>query len=173
MDFKDKKDFKVLFRKLYGPLCNFAFRYVNDESKAEDIVQEVFVHLWEKRNSIVVSGNIAAYLFTACKNKSLEVIRKKQKEIEHIDNADWIKRNENADMSAVSEELIKLELLYNSIRQLPTKCQKVFVLHKLNGLTYDEIAEHLNLSKKTIENHMVKALRILREAVINYKSSEE
>jgi len=158
----DKNRFQQVFKQYYNPLCNFASTYVKDHKLAQDIVQDVFAKLWDKRSEIQISTNEKSYLFQAVKNRALEIIKKRnldkrlaEENVLNIDN------NTNVDEQA-NKYMLK-EFLYKSIRQLPPKCQEIFVLNKINGLTYKEIATDLDISVKTVENQIGKAYRKLRE----------
>ena len=166
MKIQTKEEFKRVFDQLYNPLCNFSASILNDESGAEDVVQEVFVKLWNKKDEIAINTDIKSYIFKAVRNKSLEVIRKKKADLNRMDimaNRAYV----DAD-SPVEDEVQKFmfkEKLYNSLRQLPPKCREIFEMSKLEGLTYVEIAEVLKISPKTVETQISRALKILRETL--------
>lgn len=148
----------------YNPLCNYALDIVQDENLVEDIVQEVFLHLWNKNVDLDESRNIKSFLFTAVKNKCLEMLRQDKAYQKRI--ADWsigqgtfFSHDEDIDW----DNWVKIDQIYSSLRHLPPKCREVFVLAKINGLTYTQISEKLNISPKTVENHMTKALAMLRK----------
>ncbi len=130
---------------------------------AQDVVQDVFTKLWDKRDNVSIDSNEKSYLFQAVKNRSLEILRK-QKNDQKVSTADY--KDLYVDGSEIDEQARKYmlkEFLYKSIRQLPPKCQEIFVMNKVNGLTYNEIALDLDISVKTVENHIGKAYRKLRE----------
>jgi RNA polymerase sigma-70 factor (ECF subfamily) len=161
--FKDKDEFKIVFNNNYNALCNYAFSYLNNHELSEDAVQEVFVHIWQNRDHLTKEVDIVPYLFTSVKHKALEIIRKHDLEINKMRAlSDYKKSNESEDSNLDHKKFLMLESLNNSIRQLPDKCRDIFVLSKVNGLTYSEIADLRNLSKKTVENHISNALKILR-----------
>ena len=130
-------------------------------ANAEDIVQEVFLHLWESRSSITSPERMDQYLFKAVRNKMLEFVRAKKSYEKHKQASIENKLSEN-NISEISDIYMKLEQINSSLRHLPPKCRNVFVMHKFNGLTYAEIAEVEKISQKTVENHMLKAIKILR-----------
>jgi|TARA_R110000737_G_scaffold353010_1_gene401730 RNA polymerase sigma-70 factor (ECF subfamily) len=159
----DKNRFKEVFKKYYNPLCNYASTIVKDHKMAQDVVQDVFTKLWDKRDNVSIDSNEKSYLFQAVKNRSLEILRK-QKNDQKVSTADY--KDLYVDGSEIDEQARKYmlkEFLYKSIRQLPPKCQEIFVMNKVNGLTYNEIALDLDISVKTVENHIGKAYRKLRE----------
>ncbi len=162
MDITNKSDFRHIFDQYYNPLCNFAFHIVHSRSVAEDIVQDVFTRMWEKRNDIESGQNLRGLLFTAAKNKALEYLRSSSRRtaMHQAANSLWQLREP---VEEVAHKYLVMEKLNSSLRHLSPKCREVFVLHKMNGLTYSEIAQSLGISVKTVENHMIKALKILRE----------
>ena len=152
-----------MFQKYYNPLCNFAASIVNDNKVAQDVVQEVFTKIWDKKDELNIKVNEKSYLFQAVKNRSIEVLRKQKLDVS-INKIDYDRIYNNS--KAIDEQAQKFmlkEFLYKSIKQLPPKCQEVFILNKINGLTYQEISEEKSISVKTVENHIGKAYRKLRE----------
>jgi RNA polymerase sigma-70 factor (ECF subfamily) len=161
LDIKSEKTYKKLFETYYNPLCNFAYKLLGDKAKAEDVVQDVFVQMWEKRNRLNINKSIQAYLFQATKNKVIEWVRKEKLFLEY-EQSERLKSN-TEDLDQEAEKYMRLEKLYTYVRQLPPKCQEVFIMSKMNGLTYREIAEDLNISIKTVENQIGRALHLLRQ----------
>lgn len=162
MQVRNKADFKLLFIEYYGPLCNFLLKYTHDEDLIEDIVQDVFVKIWQKRKDLSADVNTKAYLFQAAKNKAFERFRSQKTYEKHLD---YYKENNqlSADEDDLADRLVRLEKINQSLRHLAPKCREVFVMHKYKGLTYAEIAEVLGISTKTVEGHMLKAIKNLRE----------
>lgn len=162
MLFKDKESFKKVFEENYNPLCNYIFHIIQDRNAANDIIQETFILLWRQRDNIKIESSQSSYLYKAAKNKALEYLRSKKSYQNAIRDAALDKMS-NSDAEKMSSQYSKLEKIHSSLRHLPPKCRKVFVLHKFNGLTYAEIADKESISVNTVENHMVKAFKILRE----------
>lgn len=147
----------------YNPLCNYALDIVMDEHVAEDIVQDVFLYLWKKNVDLDENKNIKNFLFTSVKNKCLEVLRQDkayQKRITDYSNEQNTQIFDDEEKGW--DNWVKIDQIYSSLRHLPPKCKEVFVLAKINGLTYTQISQKLNISPKTVENHMAKALAMLR-----------
>ncbi|MBK8346744.1 MAG: RNA polymerase sigma-70 factor [Saprospiraceae bacterium] len=161
----DKAGFKNLFDLHYSPLCNFAYRITGDLNQAEDVVQDVFVRLWDKRDQMDQERNIRSYIYTMVRNHALEIIRRQS--LGSKINQELLYLQNDTEESPVEEteieKIVILDQIYVSIRQLPPKCGEVFTLSKVNGLSYAQIAEHMDISIKTVENHMGKALKLLRE----------
>lgn len=162
MELLDKNRFREVFKEYYNPLCNFAASITSDRKMAQDVVQDVFTRLWDKRNELIIHSSEKSYLFQAVKHRAFELLRKRQNETKV--NAIGFEES-YSDEKEIEEQANKFmlkEFLYSSIRQLPPKCQEIFVLNKLNGLTYNEIAEDLDISVKTVENQIGRAYRKLR-----------
>ena len=166
MLFNNRSEFKQTFEEFYNPLCNFARHYLKDDEAVEDIVQDVFLHLWNKRKEIELNTEKSSYLFQSTKNKVFEYLRKNKSYEKLIEEYDKNKKL-SAEEDEMANRLLKLERINKSLRHLPPKCKEVFVLHKYKGLTYAEIAELKNISPKTVENHMLKAIKLIRDLLVN------
>ena len=146
------QEFEHHFKSLYKPLCLFALRYTDQVDDAEDIVQQAFADVWDKNRAGNVIGNLKAYLYQAVRNRSLSFTS--QPDVEDTSEEEDILRSERD------------ARLWDAIDRLPPERKKIFLLSKRDGLKYQEIAEELNLSVKTVENQMSKALKALRETAI-------
>ncbi|MDZ7694015.1 MAG: RNA polymerase sigma-70 factor [Balneolaceae bacterium] len=158
----DERAFKQIFLSYYDPLCNFCWRYAKSKAISEDLVQEVFAEMWDHREVLDPSRSIKLYLYQAVKNKALDyldhqkVVRRYQKDY-RSENKDVIKQKR---LQQENEKFIKAAR--EAIDSLPHRTQQVYVLHREDGLTYPEIAKVLDVSVKTVEAHISKALDILR-----------
>lgn len=159
-----EKAIEALFQLHYAYLCQTAVRIVADARLAEDLTQEVFLELWRKKEGINFAISIKAYLRRAVVNKALNHIRDRKK---ITDDEDKLLNVESAEPSVTqqldSEEL--QQLIDRSIDELPEKCRVVFVLSRFEEMSYQEIADHLGISIKTVENQIVKALKHMRAAL--------
>lgn len=160
----DSSSFEELFRSYFTPLMAFARKILADEDDAREVVHKVFIALWEKREDMDLSTSLKSYLFTSVRNRSLNVLRDRKKfsgeELPEV-AGDW-------DVSTQIETMELEEKIREAIQALPEKCRKVFELHRFEGLKYGEVAQKLNISVKTVENQMSKALKILREKLRHY-----
>jgi RNA polymerase sigma-70 factor (ECF subfamily) len=150
--------FEELFRSLFGPLCGFAMKYVNDADEAKNIVHEVFISAWEKFDSLASDSNYRGYLYTGVRNRCLNHIRDKKKHVK----LDQVPEH---DVALYATELENSELeqkIDMAIQSLPEKCRMVFELNRMEGLKYAQIAEKMQISVKTVEAQMSKALAVLR-----------
>jgi RNA polymerase sigma-70 factor (ECF subfamily) len=157
----DQKAFKLIFDKHYSLVYQTIARIVWDDSICMDLTQDLFVRFWDKRNSIEIQGEIAPYIRRMAVNEALGYIRKQKKfkmdDIEaHVDLTD----NNSSDHVLEAKEL--QSAFEESILKLPNKCRMVFHLSRHEGLSYKEIAEQMNISIKTVENQMGKALKMMR-----------
>lgn len=165
----DQQAFELLFHKYYVRLCAFSNKYLNDREEAQEIVQEVFVKIWEGREMIDPEDNLKAYLFKIAQNLSLNKLKRKKVESRYIEIFKLV-YIENQEVSIHESLFIKEleELIAKSIKKLPEQCRIVFELSRIDGLKYREIADALHISVKTVEAQMSKALRSLRIELKDY-----
>jgi RNA polymerase sigma-70 factor (ECF subfamily) len=164
----DEEVFETFFRTYYQRLCNYANTILNDIDESEEMVQNAFVTLWEKRRSIEIHTSFKSYMYRAVYNNSLNRVKHLNVQRKHDE---YYKHNATYTTESTTEKLMENELelmAQKAIEQLPPQCRKVFQLSRFEKLSYAEIAEQLNISVKTVENHMVKALRTLREKLKDY-----
>lgn len=160
----DRKEiFKSRFNEHYPRLCSIAYEYISDADDSEDIVQELFINIWDKGKDALPDKEFAAYITTAVKNACISFLRKKCSYTVSIEDAPsagaHLPDEDTLDTDRKSPE----ELLSEALAVLPPKCKEIFLLSKLKGMKYREIAELLSLSEKTVENQMGKAIKLLRE----------
>lgn len=165
----DAKSFEVLFNMLYGPLCTYANKFIHDAAEAEEIAQDVFVRLWNGRMQLDEDDSVKGYMFTAVRNKCLHYLEhKKVKDkyaaiLHHVYTA--------IDDQTAHEHLVANELeveISKALEDLPQQCRAVFQLNRQQGLKYAEIATRLNISQKTVETQMSRALSKLRVQLRDY-----
>ena len=159
----DAAAFDAIYNMYSKKLFNFAYGLLKDQDSAAEMVQEVFVTLWEKRNQVDVKFNFENYIFTITYNSIRKFFRKKSMENKV---KDFLLKNspeviENADASIIYNELF--ELANKTIEKLPPKRKTVYKLSRHEGMTIKEIASQLNISTRTAENQLAKALKYLKE----------
>lgn len=165
----DEQAFELLFRKYFVRLCAFANKFLNDPEEANNIVQDVFVKVWEDHESIDPEDSLKAYIFKAVQNHSLNNLRRRKVESKYTAVYRLVYL-EQYELSGY-ESLLGRELEENittAIDKLPGECRKIFELSRIEGLKYREISETLNISTKTVEAQMSKALKLLRLELGNY-----
>ena len=140
-------------------------KYVNNVYVAEEIVQNIFLKIWEDKNVLADIKSIRSYLYRSVVNASINhVNRERNIEKHHAKIAEHLTEE---DIELLDEQNQLIALLYEEIELLPVKCRQVFKMSRLEGLKYRDIALQLNISEKTVENHMGNALKILRSRVIS------
>lgn len=152
-------DIEYLFKTYYKRLFKVAYNIVGDSSQAEDIVQEVFIHIWKKREELNITSTIEGYLVKSTSNRAINAVLKNKKTT-HVEIQDHIEFNlieNSAEINSIDSSLIN-KLITNSLDLLPPKCRAIFVLSRFENLKNKEIAEKLNISTKTVENQMTIAI---------------
>jgi RNA polymerase sigma-70 factor (ECF subfamily) len=160
------ESYKIVFAKYYEWLCNYVYKLSNNYQLSEDLVQDVFVKLWENRESIVIKSSLKNYLFKTCHNQFLQHLRKEKVKLNFLESLRWdiLYDVYNTDNDVKETKVNALHLL---IDKLPPKCKEVFVKGKLEGKKYKEIAKDMNISIKTVEAQMSKALQYLKKQTIS------
>ncbi|HEY8898279.1 MAG TPA: RNA polymerase sigma-70 factor [Niastella sp.] len=154
--------FQEIFYKHYEPLCKYAFTIVKEPHSCEDIVQETFLRIWEKKQNLIGSEELTWYMYTAIRNNCLSFLEKKQKTVLGDFNGQEMIDMPGERPSPAAKETDYDTLLKEALTNLPPKCREVFVLSRVSNLTYKQIGDSLGISIKTVENQMGKALKILR-----------
>lgn len=160
--------FEMLFKTYYQPLCRYANSYMKDPDGAEEIVQAAFIGFWEKRKTISIETSLKSYLYRAIRNACLNELKHEQVKQKYFAN-ESIKeeaKSEPADHLAIHVELE--DKIRAAIQTLPEQCRLIFTMSRFEELKYQEIADQLNLSVKTVENQMGKALKIMRAQLKEY-----
>ena len=155
--------FNELFHKYGQKVHNFTIKHLENEEDVKDLVQDIFMKIWDKRKEIDANKSFNGFLFTITLNLIRNYFRKKVKDRKLINK--WLEETEPySDSTKLSIEFRSLEKVINTIvEQLPPKRRMVFRLSRNEGLSNDEIAGQMNIQKKTVENHLNLALRYLRE----------
>jgi RNA polymerase sigma-70 factor (ECF subfamily) len=167
-DAKESMDsFEQLFRRYYAPLVVYASRYVSGTEIAREIVQDFFVKLYEKRNSLSIDISVKSYLYRSVYNCCINYLNQRNIQDKHLKNIEL----ERSDEDNLENEINSVELQYKIsevIEELPAKCKRIFKMNRFEGMKNDEIASSLNLSKRTVETQISKALKILRRKLSDY-----
>ncbi len=161
--------FNRLYHLYFHPVYLNALKVTRDISIAEDIVQEVFVALWEKRETIHPEKSVGGWLFVTCYNKSVNVLRKKLKK-QYLPEMVTDSENEFSDTLQDTVES-KWQLLEQGIAQLSPQKRKVFELCKIQGKSYEETAVQLQISKNTVKEYLASAMSFLRTYVYTHSQS--
>ncbi|WP_234734192.1 RNA polymerase sigma-70 factor [Tellurirhabdus bombi] len=164
----DESLFEKVFRQYYSVLCQYANTFLKDWDDAEETVQAVFLTIWEKRENLDIQVSLKSYLYRAVHNRCLNRLRHVAVQAEYQQQAayDGIQSAETPTQTLIADELsVRLQ---EAIQQLPTQCRLIFEMSRFEELKYQEIADRLGLSIKTVENQIGKALRILRTELADY-----
>jgi len=164
----DKTAFESVFKTYYGKLCAYANQIVSDFDASEEIVQEMFFQLWQKSSFLIIETSLKSYLFRAVHNSCLNYI--KHNKIKQAYSSQIIQTNSNSSDSQYSmdesDEL--LDAIGKAVDKLPPERKKVFMMIRYEERKYQEVADILGISVKTVENQMGKAMQFLREALRGY-----
>jgi len=154
--------FKTLFDTYYSSLCNYALQFLNDREHAEEVVQDLFVKIWEKRKVLTIETSLKNYLFRSVRNQCLNLLQHEKIKKLHAEKLKDALLSEDApgDYFISQEMILKIE---EGVSSLPEKRREIFRLSREEGMKYREIAEKLGISIKTVEIQMGLALKSLRE----------
>lgn len=160
-----EKAIKALFDQYYNYMCHAVYRIMPDRVMVEDIVQEVFYELWRKREKLNITTSLKAYLRRACINKTLNHIRDQKIKFDDEDKIYELDLSTSVDGQEQMEATELQTLINKTIDALPAKCRIIFSMSRFEDMKYKEIAHELNISVKTVENQISKALKLLRLSI--------
>lgn len=162
-------DFQAVFKEYYNPLVNFVYSFLHDAEDSKEVVQNVFAKLWENKDSLQFQVSLKAYLYQTAKNSMIDFIRSSKKHKGHseigtdLSNMLSDKHAEALDPYIIRAEIIKL------LQLVKPKNREIFELSKFEGLTYEEIAEYKQISKRTVEDNISRTMHFLKEKLKNNK----
>jgi len=160
--------FEMIFKTFYKPLCTYAYSFLNDKDEAEEVVQATFISVWEKRQGLEIQTSLKSYLYRMVRNSCLNIIKHEKVKKQH---ATYELATAESSYESVTQAIVSSELetrIYEAMKTLPEQCRLVFQLSRFEEMKYAEIADQLNISVKTVENHMGKALRLMRGHLKDY-----
>lgn len=159
-----EKIFKMYFKNLHA----FAYTFTKDDVIAEEMVQNVFFKIWEKKDQLQIDDSLKAYLYRSVHNESLNHLKhlkiKTSFQIQYSGNME--SSNQDASNQMMASELE--DKIQKAINELPQQCRTIFQMSRFEQLKYQQIADQLNISIKTVENQMGKALKVLRLKLVEY-----
>lgn len=162
----DQEAFKELFFDFYPALCVFAGRYISSPEACEDIVQDTFFYLWKNRKKIEISSSFKNLLITSVKNNCTDYLRKQSVRQHHVGIQVTSATTDTPEVIYTIGELE--EMLHTALKQLPENVRRAFELSRFGNMTYNQIAEEMSVSPKTIEAYISKALSVLRAELKDY-----
>jgi RNA polymerase sigma-70 factor, ECF subfamily len=160
--------FEQLFDSWYEPLCRYAYSILKNMDEAEDVVQKTFCKLWDQHETLDIQSSINSYLYRIVHNDSINSIQQQTNRKEH--NLNYISTI-NSEVNSTIEHIESSELqkaIERALATLPPQCKRVFEMSRIEQLSYSEIAKSLNISTNTVENHISKALKLLRIELIDF-----
>ena len=165
----DESAFEAMFRTYSDRLCAFAVQYLATMDAAEEVVEEVFLAIWQGRRRWHITTSLKAYLYSATRNRSLNMLKRRSIERRRLDRM-ATDPEPRAARSADAQSLARdLQMAANrAIAELPDRCREAFLLHRQHELSYAEIAAIMDITPKTVENQIGRALAILRERLAAY-----
>ena len=160
--------FEQVFKEYFKRLHAYAFTFLKDEVMAEEVVQNIFCRIWEKRDRLDTKGSVKSYLYRAVHNESLNYLRHVKVKTEHEEYySDRISMGyEHSEEKVVASELEKQ--IDKALTELPQQCRIIFQMSRFEHLKYQEIADQLGISIKTVENQMGKALKLMRLKLVEF-----
>jgi RNA polymerase sigma-70 factor (ECF subfamily) len=167
----DREAFRELFFDFYPSLCVFAQRYIASPETCEDIVQDTFFHLWKNRKKIEITASFRNLLITSVKNSCVDYLRKQSVRQVHSEKqvAEAISESYSVDTPEGVYTIRELEaMLHTALGQMPGNVRRAFELSRFENMTYNQIAEEMSISLKTVESYISKALTILRIELKDY-----
>jgi len=163
----DESAFEELFNAFYGSLCNYAYQFLENIEDAEEVSQDIYVKLWEKRSSIEIETSVKNYLFRSVRNQCLNQIQHNKVKKQYSEKIkDFSKQDLDTSRYFIEPGLARE--IEKTINSMPEKRKEIFKLSRETGLKYKEIAEQLNISIKTVEAQMGLALKYLRKKLKIY-----
>lgn len=171
----DESVLRLIFNRHYPLLLGDVYKIIQDTDTAKDIAQEVFVELWRKRSTLDIHTSLRAYLRRAAVNRALNFIKSNRRYIFAAPDENLPDSSETAgfDSSAVDFNAGMENALHQAIEGLPEKCRLVFSLSRFEQMSHRDIAEQLDISVKTIENQITKAMKILRSIMIKHREMSQ
>lgn len=155
----------LLFRQYYPMLCSHAVRYVSSKAIAEDIVSDVFYEFQVDQRYQTITTSFRAYLFTTVRNRAFDYVRADMKRPTSLDNAKLIPANINQNPDSITQYEELYHDVEKAINAMPLQRRKIYVMHRFEGKKYQEIADELNLSLRTIEAHIYQAMHQIRNTL--------
>lgn len=169
----DVSSFEVIYKSHYRRIFHFALQYLRDEEACSNIIQDVFSSLWDNKGKLSGEANLNAWLFTVTKNRCLKYIRDRKSEERHLGNL-AVQR-----MSLIHDALNSLDtspmafqeiekIIQQTLNSLTPQCRRAFEMSRFDEMKYSEIADEMQIARKTVETHISNALKIFRTALKDY-----
>jgi len=165
----DQTAFELLFRFYYPGLVIFVSQIISDHDEAEEIVHDFFVNVWSARKNIQRSSSLKNYFFVSVKNRAFNYLKKEQIKEKTLGKLKELVENDFLFQPDLFVESELQQQIVKAMEKLPARTREIFVMNRFNGISNDEIAAQLELSKRTVETQISNALKILREELKEYR----
>ncbi|GAB3950563.1 hypothetical protein GCM10028805_28850 [Spirosoma harenae] len=152
----------LLFRQYYALLCSHAVRYVSSKAIAEDIVSDIFYEFQAESRYLTINTSYRAYLFTAVRNRAFDYVRAEMRHNTSLDNAEFMPAHKTQSPDSITQYEELYHDVENAINAMPLKRRQIYVMHRFEGKKYQEIADELHLSLRTVEAHLFQGIRQIR-----------
>jgi len=162
---RDESALKCFYYRHYTALCRKAFRRIQNDELVEEIVQDVFFTLWTKATELDADGNVSAWIYAVLRNKVLHAMREEMRREDHLSAYQQASRRQEDNAYSMVEAKQAAQRVRLLIDGLPAQCKEAFLLSREHHLTYQQIADRMGVSVKTVEKHISRALQILRTEV--------
>lgn len=167
--------FETLFKELYARLCVYAESIIHDRDMAEDIVQNIFCQLWEKRDEITITDSLKSYLYRSVYNAALNTLKHEKVRLafsDFIQKHGKVSENEIEYLFDQESRDLLIRRINEIIERLPSQCRDIFLLSRFAGKKNVEIAQELHISIRTVETQLYRAMKRLREDLVHLRNSE-
>ncbi len=158
--------YRQLFEQYYQKLVVFACKYLEDLESARDIVQEFYLYLYESRHSISIQTSLKSYLYSAVKNRCLNQVKHEQVKEKHRNMSRSEANVSGPDLEEIMDAVELEARVYEIVSKLPEKCRQIYIMSRVDGKRNREIADELNLSIRTVETQISKALKSLKNSLL-------
>lgn len=156
---KDVAAFERYYKDQYKRFFLMACKYLKDPEQAQEVVNDVFMKIWQEGAQLVITSSLTSYVYRAIINKCINILKKAQKE-RMLQKEFGSYQEESYQLQVIEENELRIKI-YQAIDQLPEQCKKVFQLSRFEALKQQEIADKLGISVKTVKNHITHALKLL------------
>lgn len=164
--------FEMLFKLYYTEVCHHIYRILPQKEAVEDIAQDLFMEVWNKQDTLTIETSPGAYLYKMARSRALNYIRDNRKH-SYQDEAEL--RHHVSELATPTQKIQADQLssvVTHAVNALPERCRQVFMLSRFEDMTYKEIADTMDISVKTVENQIIKALKHLRAAIAEFRADE-
>jgi len=165
---KDKRAFELIFKEYYQLMKRYAAGFLDSMEEAEEVTQDVFLKFWEKCDTLAPESSIKSYLYRSIHNSCLNILKHEKVKDAYREHIIKFLESTTVDEPEIDQDYLR-ERIVSEIDKLPPRCSQIFKLSRYDGLKYHEIAVHLDISIKTVEVQMGKALKVLRESLKDLK----